>query len=195
VQKLFIDLSATNGVADFRSRFADVYAASWNGIGAQRLDLVVPVEDMFFNASAEGILVDFDGRFTGDFSLSWQNSAGAVIKAIDAEISLRENDPGRGEVGVTLDLDGVKEAADRSAEAASTASPSSAETARVERARQGFALRKAALDFDGRVRFSGALTHGVLGEGTDLERTVSALDLTGAAIKDGQGNTGLWSRR
>lgn len=189
VQKLFVDLSATNGVADFKSRFADVYTASWKGIGAQRIDLVVPVEDMFFNASAEGFLVDFDGNFTGDFSLSWQNPTGAVVKAIDAEISLRENEPRRGEVGVTIDLNGVKDAADRPAQNASTASPSSAETAQMERAKQEFALRKADLDFDGQVRFSGALTYGVLGEGTDLVQTVYGLDLTGAAIKDGQGNT------
>ena len=115
VQKLFVDLSATNGVADFKSRFADVYTASWKGIGAQRIDVVVPVEDMFFNASAEGFLVDFDGNFTGDFSLAWQNPAGEIIKAIDAEISLRENEPRRGEIGVTVDLNGVKEAADRPA--------------------------------------------------------------------------------
>jgi hypothetical protein len=189
VQKLFIDLSATNGVADFKSRFAEVYAASWKGIGAQRIDLVVPVEDKFFNATAEGFLVDFEGRFTGDFSLSFQNPTGKVLKAIDAEISLRENDPRRGEVGVTVDLNGVKDAADTPAAAASTASPSTAETARVDRAKEEFALRKADLDFDGQVRFSGALTYGVLGEGTALEQTVYALDLTGASVKDGQGNT------
>jgi hypothetical protein len=40
---------------------------------------------------------------------------------------------------------------------------------------------KADLDFDGQVRFSGALTYGVLGGGTGLERTVYALDLTGDA--------------
>ncbi|HEX2125795.1 MAG TPA: hypothetical protein VHF45_04470 [Thermoleophilaceae bacterium] len=189
VQKLFVDLSATNGVADFKSRFADVYTASWKGIGAQRIDVVVPVEDMFFNASAEGFLVDFDGNFTGDFSLSWQNPTGEIIKAIDAEISLRENDPRRGEFGVTVDLNGVKEAADRPTANASTASPSTAETERANRAKEEFALRKADLDFDGQVRFSGALTYGVLAGGTEPARTVYALDLTGAAIKDGQGNT------
>ena len=172
------------------TRFADVYTASWKGIGAQRIDVVVPVEDMFFNASAEGFLVDFDGNFTGDFSLWPGEPGGRGLKAIDAEISLRENVPRRGEIGVTIDLNGVKEAADQPAADASTASGSrpprpSAPTAR----RQEFALRKDDLDFDGQVRFSGALTYGVLGGGAEPERTVYALDLTGAAIKDGQGNT------
>ncbi len=188
VQKLFLDLSATNGVADFKSRFSDVYTASWKGIGAQRIDVVVPVEDMFFNASAEGFLVDFDGQFTGDFSLSWQNPAGEIVKAIDAEISLRENEVRRGEIGVTVDLNGAKDAADRPTAAAATTSPAPAETAQVDRAKEEFALKKSELDFDGQVRFSGALTYGVLG-GEAGERTVYALDLTGVAVKDGAGNS------
>lgn len=188
VENIFVDLSATNGIADFKSRFPDVYKASWKGIGAKRIDLSVPVKDMFFNASADGFLVDFDGNFTGDFSLSWQNPTGELIKAIDAEISLRENDPRRGEIGVTLDLNGVKKEADTPTKNASTASSSAAETQRANDTSAEFALRKDNLDFDGQVRFSGALTYGLLGEGTDRERTVFGIDLTGAAINNGQGN-------
>lgn len=188
VEKLFVDLSGTNGVADFKSRFADVYNASWKGIGAQRLDIVIPVSNTFINASAEGFLVDFDAAFTGDFSIAWHRPAGETLKAIDAEVSLRENCPRRGEIGVTLDLNGVTKKADEPAKNASTASESSKETARADQAKQEFALRKADLDLNGQVRFSGGLTYGVIGEGSELERTVFGIELTGAAIDDGQSN-------
>jgi hypothetical protein len=189
LDRLFIDLSATNGVADFRTRFADVYTASWKGIGAQQIDIVVPVEDTFINASATGFLVDFDGAFTGDFTLAWRRPAGPRLTAVDAEISLRENVPLRGEIGVTIDLDGVKQVADQPAAGASTASGSAAETERAERAKTEFALRKDNLDLGGQVRFSGALTYAVLGGGAEPERTVYAIDLTGAAVTNAQGGT------
>ena len=58
-----------------------------------------------------------------------------------------------------------------------------AEAARVEQAKQDFTLKKENLDFNGQVRFSGALTYGVIGGTADKpEETVYALDLTGAAI-------------
>ena len=170
VQKLFIDLSATNGVADFKSRFADVYTASWKGIGAQRIDVMVPVEDMFFNASAEGFLVDFDGNFTGDFSLAWQNPTGEVdqgdrrrdIAARERAAARRDRRHGRSQRRQGSRRQACRRRLDRLA--------LTAETERVEQAKQEFALSKDNLDFDGQVRFSGALTYGVLG-GTADART------------------------
>lgn len=192
VEKLFLDLSNTNGVADFKSRFSDVYKASWMGFGAQQIDLVVPVSDYFIIGSAEGFLVDCDGQFTGDFSIAWQRPQGdTTLKSVEAEVSLRENNFRRGELSFTVDLNGASEETSKVAGAAETPPAGTVpeeERGRAETAKTEFELRKADLDFDGHVKFTGGFFYGYLDEDDKRDNAVCGFDLTAASVFDGQGN-------
>jgi len=190
VKDFFLDLSA-NEATDIAKLFPEVYDPSWKGIGAKSVGIFVPIdrdEGQFVAAELEGFLYGFDGRFSARGEIAYTDTDSEhLIKQIQGAIDIRNNEPIRSELAVTMDLRSAAERTHAHTKGASTGSLNLTQQDLVNKCRAGTdeARDRPAFDLSGQLRCRAQLLH--LEETND--RTLWGFDLSVEGI-DGAGSSG-----
>ncbi|MCB0121503.1 MAG: hypothetical protein KDE58_04625 [Caldilineaceae bacterium] len=107
VADLFLDLSDGAAVGAFLQQFPEVYTPQWKGFGATQLGLIIPTDqDEFITVTADGFVYEFDGGLSGKCTVEGWSGAKGTVRGLSMGLDIRKNDIVRGEIGLTVDLNG-----------------------------------------------------------------------------------------